>query len=222
MDIVNRADLERKLARVLGKDLQAELEKLMRYLGDPPQLANVPSSYWQNGWKDIAKDVEPILLDIYLQQAEGLMAEIGIGVDWGLINTTAADWSRLHGETVLRELFNTTYEGVSKAIPNFYEQGWNLGELRTALERWHSPIRAEMIAVTETTRAAVEGERAVVEKMMKEYGIRFIPVWITKNDELVCSICGPRHMKPIDNNEFPPAHPRCRCSVGWEPTQNEQ
>ncbi|NLE26860.1 MAG: hypothetical protein GX625_16270, partial [Clostridiaceae bacterium] len=66
MDFVNRDEIERKLARVLSKDLRVELDKLLNYLGDPPNLANVPAEYWQAGWKDIQKDVEPVLLDVYL------------------------------------------------------------------------------------------------------------------------------------------------------------
>jgi len=216
MELINRDALERKLARILGRDLRGELERLMGYLGNPPLLTNVPYDYWQNGWRAIAKDVEPILMDIYLAQAEGMMLEIGIGVDWGMVNTAAADWSRRHGESVLKELFNTTYEGVSRTIPRYYEEDWSISELSTALERWHSPIRAEMIAITETTRASVEGERALVERLMKESGIRMIPIWLTAKDERVCPICSPKHGKEITDGKFPPAHPRCRCNVGWD------
>lgn len=222
MDIIDRDALERRLARIVGRDLRSELDKLMDYLGNPPRLENVPITYWQNGWHDIAKDVEPVLMDIYLRQAEVLMAEISIGVDWGLVNTAAAEWSRKHGETVLKELFNTTYEGVSRTIPRFYEEGWNLGELRTALERWHSPVRAEMIAITETTRAAVEGERVIVDRLRRDSGIEMIPFWQTANDERVCPICGPKHGKPITDGEYPPAHPRCRCWVTYRMPEIEQ
>ena len=64
MDIVNREEIERKLARVLSRDLRAELGKLLDYLGDPPRLENVPPEYWQNGWRTIQREVEPVLLDV--------------------------------------------------------------------------------------------------------------------------------------------------------------
>ena len=215
MELVNRDFIERKLARVLGKDLRVELDTLMSHLGDPPLITNVPNDYWQNGWKVIAKDVEPVLVGVYLQQAEALMVEINIGVDWGLINTTASQWSRRHGEEVLKKLFKTTYEGVNQTIPKFYEQNWSIDDLAKELERWHSPVRAEMIAVTETTRAAVEGERAYVNQLFKESNIRMIPIWQTANDEIAmrCPICWPKHGKEITDGEYPPAHPRCRCGV---------
>ena len=216
MDVVNRDEIERKLARVLSRDLRAELGKLLDYLGDPPNLSSVPYEYWQNGWRSIQKDVEPILVDTFLQQAEAAMRNIGIGVDWAVMNTTASNWARQHGESVLKDLFNKTYEGVNATVPKFFEEGWTINDLSTALERWHSPVRAEMIAITETTRAAVEGERAYVDQLQKETGAGMVPIWMTANDDRVCPICGPRDEKPITNGKYPPAHPRCRCGVGYE------
>jgi hypothetical protein len=216
MDIINRDDLERKLARILGRDMRAELSKLLTYLGDPPRLTNVPMDYWSNGYRDIQKDVEPVLMDIFLAQAEGLMAEIGIGVDWDMVNLAASQWSREHTEQILRDMFAIRYDHLNTTIPRFYEEGWNLGQLQGELEKWYSPVRAQMIAVTETTRASVEGERSLVWQLEKENGVRMTPVWQTANDERVCPICGPKHGKPITDGQYPPAHPNCRCWVTYE------
>lgn len=221
MDVINRDELERKLARIVGRDLRAELSKLMDFLGDPPSMSNIPRDYWQNGWQVIQKDVEPVLLDIFLAQAEGLMAEIGIGVNWDMVNTAASSWTRQHTEQVLKELFDKRYEHLNEVIPRFYEESWNLGQLQADLEKWYSPIRAEMIAVTETTRAAVEGERALVDRLEKESGVRMVPIWVTMNDEIVCPICGPRHQKEITDGMYPPIHPRCRCGVSYEFAESE-
>ena len=215
MDIINRSDLERKLARIIGRDLRVELSRLLDYLGDPPRLENVPYDYWQNGWRDIQKDVEPVLVDIYLGQAQAMMDDVNIGVNWDQINLTASMWARNHTEQVLMELFGKRYDHLNEIIPRFYNEGWNLGQLRTDLERWYSPVRAEMIAVTETTRAAVEGERAMVAELEAITGRRMVPIWQTNKDERVCPICGTRHGKEIVNNDYPPAHPRCRCWVTY-------
>jgi hypothetical protein len=216
MDVVNRAELEQRLARVIGRDQRVALNELLGFLGDPPAIENVPLSYWDTGWRAIQKDVEPALLDTYLQQAEGLMAEINIGIEWDQLNLTASNWAATYSEQLLKQMFNRTYEGVSQVVPRFYTEGWNINQLTGELERWYSPVRAEMIAVTETTRAATEGERAVAEQLNRESGIELVPVWLTVNDELVCPICGARNEKQIVDGKFPPAHPRCRCTVAWK------
>jgi len=224
--MIDRYEIERKLARVLSKDLRVELDKLLNYLGDPPNLANVPAEYWQAGWKDIQKDVEPVLVDALLQQADDAMIRIGIGVDFDNVNRAAVNWARQHSEEVMQQIWLRTHEytldvlsrysGVGEVIAQGYEEGLTIREISERLERMFSPVRAERIAVTETTRAVVEGERAYVAELERETGQRMIPIWMTANDELVCPICAPKNEKPITNGDYPPAHPNCRCGVGWE------
>jgi len=225
-DVLNRTEIERKLARVLSRDMRGELDKLLQLLGDPPKLSNVPPEYWNNGWRGIQKDVEPIILEVFASQAERVMLQIGIGVDIDNVNRIAVNWARAHTEEVLNEMWRkrhelvgdivNRYQGVGGVIAEGYEQGLTIDEISARLEKLYSPVRAEMIAVTETTRAVVEGERAYVEELAKETGQEMVPIWMTANDELVCPICGPRHEKPITDGFYPPAHPRCRCIVGWE------
>ena len=222
MEVLNRDELERKLARVISKNQRAQLEKLMSLLGNPPNIYNIPETYWSTGWKELSKEVEPVLMDIFIQQAGTLMDDVAIGVDWGLVNTAAANWASTHSQAILKKLFDVTYEGLTETIPQFYEQGWTLGDLQSALERWYSPRRAEMIAITETTRAAVEGEKALVELLKEESGIEMIPIWKTSKDERVCPLCGPRADKPITDGIYPPLHPRCRCEVSYEFPKDEK
>lgn len=223
-DVVNRAEIERKLARVLSKDLRNELDKLMGYLGDPPDLSRVPAEYWSNGWRGIQRDVEPILLDAFLSQAESLMLSVGIGANWDNVNRQAVNWARTYTEDFLCKLWETRNETVTdlvlrrtgEIIGEGYEQGLSIREITERLSHLYSPVRAEMIAVTETTRAVVEGERAFIAELERETGQQMIPIWLTANDERVCPICSPRNEKPITDGMYPPAHPRCRCGVGWE------
>lgn len=214
--VIDRGELERRLMRVISSSQRAELKKLLDYLGDPPDLNRVPAEFWRNGWRSMRRVVEPILVDIFMDYAEAAMVRVGIGVEWTIINTRAANWVREFSENVLWKLFERNYEGVSELVPQYFEQGWTSKELARELERYYSTVRAEMIAVTETTRAAVEGERVYVEQLEAETGRKMIPIWLTANDERVCPICGPKHEKPITDNEFPPAHPRCRCGVSYE------
>lgn len=225
-DYINRAEVEQKLSRIVGRGMRSELRKLLDYMGDPPDLTRVPPEYWQNGWRGIQREVEPVLLDVFLTQAEGMMLGIGIGIDVDKVNRVAVNWARTHTENVLMEMWRnrhgetadllTRYVGVGEAVAEGYEQGLTIREVSERLERLYSPVRAEMLAVTETTRAVVEGERAFVAQLEAESGQRMVPIWMTANDDRVCLICGPRNEKPITNGEYPPAHPRCRCGVGYE------
>jgi hypothetical protein len=219
-EVINRDELEARLARVIGRNQRAELEKLLALLGNPPRLENVPFEYWENGWKNMAAVVEPVLMDLYLGQAGAVLATIPIGVSWDMVNQGAADYARKYGYTLVKEIVENTQRGVTDIlralqteIPNFYTEGMNIGQLEERLSRWFSPVRAEMIAVTETTRAATEAERTVVAEIERESGMRMIPIWQTNDDELVCPFCGPKHDKEITDGDYPPEHPNCRCWV---------
>ncbi len=220
MDIVDRNELERKLARVLSKGLRAEMKRLLDLLGDPPDLSRVPNEYWRTGWKNIQRNVEPILVYTFVMQAESLMNSVGIGADWAHFNEIAADWGRTYTFDLVHGIEGTTHRALEKLlqknVPGYFEEGLTSKELAVRLEPQFGAVRSEMIAVTETTRAAVEGERAYVQELVKETGKEMIPIWLTANDDRVCVICGPKNGKPITDGQFPPAHPRCRCGVAWE------
>lgn len=217
-EVINRDELERRLARVIGREQRAELDKLLALLGNPPRLENVPPVFWETNWKNMASAVEPVLMDIYLGQAQAMLTTIPVGASWDMINKGAAEYARRYGYDLVKEIAKNTQNGVIEIlqrlqteIPNFYTEGMNLGQLEDRLSRWFSPQRAEMIAVTETTRAATEAERALADEIFRESNIRMIPIWNTENDERVCPICGPRDGKEITDGEYPPAHPNCRC-----------
>ena len=218
-DIPNRDALEKILARKLGGLNRRQLGKLLELMGDPPKLENVPLSFWDDAGKELAQIVTPFSERVYLEAAERMLATVPIGVDWSLVNESASIWAQQYSYDLIGGINTTTQRAVGRAVSNFYSQGQTIGDLRARLGRIYSPVRAEMIAQTEVTRAAAEGEREVVTELAKD-GIKMIEVWQTSNDELVCPICGPRHGKKVgdgwNRGQGPPAHPRCRCWINHE------
>jgi len=189
-------------------------------MGDPPKIENVTQEYWNGHFTAWQSVLSPELESIFMDSAELMMAEWpGFGVDWGMVNQGAADWARDYVGQLIRGIDDTTQRGVRDAVERFYSEGENLGALRERLARWYGPMRADMIATTEVTRAAVEGERGTAAELAKE-GIVMVEVWKTNNDELVCTICGPLNGKRKGDGwterDGPPAHPRCRCWTSHE------
>ena len=61
------------------------------------------------------------------------------------------------------------------------------------------------------------GERMAYLKKLLNDSTEHIPKQcVTANDERVCPICSPRDNQVITDGIYPPAHPRCRCVVGYE------
>ncbi len=231
-DIINRLELEAELARRFSKLSSAHRKELLRLLGTPPSYANVPQAFWEKVISELNGSLLPFLSEIYMQQAETVLGELPVAVDWAVVNQQAASWAKQHAYDLISGLTENTRNVVRESISSFFEQQMTRGDLETMIGRAFGPVRAEMIAVTEVTRAASAAEIAMGESLANE-GIQMIATWYTRNDELTCPICEPLNNKKADgytgkrkpywNNpltggriEGPPAHPRCRCSIGWE------
>ena len=216
-DVFNRDEKEAGLARAISKELNRARLELIAII---PELDNfmrdVEPAFWTTHSTNLERAIAPILTSVALNQAETMLGEFEfLGVEWGLVNQAAADWARQYTFELVKGLTDTSKQTLQKLIAQFFEQGMNQGELRDALAPIFGPLRAEIIARTEVTRAASEGEQ-LWAKQIAEQGIQMQPVWNTRMDELVCPICGPKANKPIMDEQYPPAHPRCRCWVGYE------
>lgn len=214
-EISGRDSIESRMARALEGKFEEQRKELLSLLGDPPDINNIPSSYWDDAGKGIAEAVRPILQDIYIEQAQALMGTISIGVDMAVVNTMAIEWASSYAYDLVKGINDVTRKGIAEAVRLFYERGFSIDELQDDLSRYYNSVRARMIAVTETTRAGVEGERQIAEQIARDSGVQMIPVWNTAADELVCPICGPRHNQEITDGKYPPAHPNCRCWVTY-------
>lgn len=234
-DVPDRDNLENTLSRALGKLLRVQMGKLLELMGDPPKLENVPEEFWLEQGVDMDKTIRPFLQKLYLDQAERAMSEGSIGVDWGMVNERAIEWSRQYSFDLVRGINATSRQTLRRAVGNYFERSMTIGELEDMIRGTFGPVRAEMISVTEVTRAAARGEDAIWEELHAQ-GIDMTPIWNTNNDELVCIICGPLNGKPAagrDGGEpywnHPdkgrvtlPAHPRCRCFESSELPKNDR
>jgi hypothetical protein len=214
-EIINRDEFEAKLARLLGRQFGAEIRRLMEALGDPPRIENIPAGFWDDTSAELRGAVVPTLREIYIAQGEAMAAGFSIQPDWALVNTGAVEWASHYGFDLVRGINETTRDGISRAVQAYYRDGLNLGQLEDMLGVYYGPKRAERIAVTEVTRAAVQGERGVADQIMRENpSIEMIPFYVTNADDIVCPICGELDKKQItEEADYPPKHPACRCWV---------
>lgn len=219
-DIDNRDAFELDLATRLARVLSRQRREVIVLLGDPPNMVNIPAEWWTAAGIELQAVIAPIMEEIFLQQVGAVVDVATIGIEWGLANEAAITWANQYTFGLVTELNNTTRNAIQSAVRAFYDQGLSINDLRLRLMRDSvlGPVRAEMIAVTEVTRAAAEGERQTAAQIAQDTGVVMIPIWNTADDEIAhkCPICWPRHLQPIMNGEFPPAHPRCRCWVTYE------
>ena len=215
MDVPGREAREARIARQVASTLRGLMRRFLDLMGDPPHMEFIPQTFWDESTLELSKTLMPLLQDVYQDQALELTGTLPIGVDWALINEAAANWAKDYTFELVKKIDDTTRKTLQSAVSAFFEQGLTRAQLEARISPIWGPVRAEMIAVTEVTRAATEGERQVARELEK-YGITMVPYWGTKNDEIVCPLCGPRNRQEITDGVFPPMHVRCRCHTNYK------
>ena len=139
-------------------------------------------------------------------------------------------WLRRGGRVVettsVTEMTRAESAVVNKAIAKFAKTpGMTIGDLTRMLDPAFGSVRAEIIAVTETTRA-YNAKVNEEQKQLNTTGLQMRRIWGTANDDIVCFSCGPLNGLPEDEwkgeyPEGPPAHPGCRCFLSLTAQDDE-
>lgn len=186
------------------EDPQAEAARIHRAFLEDERLRAVVSEALRNG-ADLGANIA-------LQQ----MSNVGMAFDWTLAHSVGMAWAAAHTDTLLEQLGTTSERIVGRATSDWLNSGEPLQVLINQLEPVFGPVRSELIASTEVTRAVGEGtiisyrqsgliDRRPNEDIPKHPRCRcwwalqqnadgqWTYVFLTAYDERVCPICGPLH-----------------------------
>lgn len=209
-----RARWERALRNALSSADESVRQKIISTLGDPPNLERLPRGFWDAAQSEYAGVLMPELEAAFLDSARAfIVGQPAIGVSWDLVNLEASRWARSYTFDLVRGIANTTRDALQEKVGAYFEIPTPIGVLKDSIGEIFDPVRADMIAITEVTRAATMGEVAVVNLLESESGIEMEAVFHTVNDERVCTRCGPLNGKVVESDDYAPLHPRCRCVV---------
>lgn len=181
----------------------------------------LPDNFWPDEHKQLLAIIQPRLEQMAFTAQKHAAVKAGISFNPTLANETAASWASEYSDSLLTQLMQTTVDGVGKILSDWIGlPGATMGNLRDSLAPLFGQVRADRIAVTETTRAFAEGERLAYENEgIEEWR------WNTNEDELVCEFCGEvdGDIVPIgepfgqdangDDVTQPPYHVECRCWI---------
>lgn len=227
------ATLERATTGALAGQ-QERLIELLRGNGFNPSDAQW-RQFWRNEDTLLWADLSNAYRDVASERAAA--RAIITAQDWStwdFLNRNVDEWVNTYYTSPglvdvgsVRNLNTTAREQVAEAFLRWTRGGRDLAPgadgglpvLIGELEPVFGPMRAKRIAITETTRIFVKGNRSVNDDNPDITGYQVL----TAADELVCPICGPLHgvfrdkasrtyqhptEGPIDG---PPFHVNCRC-----------
>ena len=211
--------------------LEPGIPKSRKAIEDLPK--RLDKKFWDGENRELLAVLFPLLSDgateAALFSAEAIERATGLGVDWTLINTAAAEWAKGYAGELIKGINKTTRGNVGQHVAEFAEiPGRTIGDLRQGLAKLPAfgSNRAQMIAVTEVTRIAKEGNRVTARAYEVEGLFTWQRTWHTNQDGLVCELCRPLHGTnaegldgeyPFGGGDGPPRHPRGRCWETYEP-----
>lgn len=214
-ELTDRRRFEAEMERRLGKIWDAQRREVMRLLGDPPNINNVPESYWNNGGKAIRKAISSVLEDVYLAQSLALAEQVNLQVDWMMVNQNAINWASRYAMQLSSDLNKRTRDMVTELVQGYFQNGWTIDELAERIARFYDPIRARTVAITETTNAAVQSQIQTANDISRIYGVQFKEVWRVSEYDRVCEVCSPKDGKLTSEVGYPPEHINCACYVEY-------
>lgn len=197
---IDRTQREQKLAAALAAALLA-LRKSIE--------SGVPNYYQFTA--DAGAALRDGLTATYLDAANDLMATHGEGISANV----DADASQ-YAASVAGSIAQAMADNTAAALGGVAIVGGSL-----VGSHLFSAERAAATAITETTRAISQGQRAAAGLIALSTRSRLTVRWKTEGDDAVCPICAPLDGKTENEpngygREFPegpPAHPYCRCEL---------
>lgn len=229
IDDKRRREIEAELARQLSYFSASTRRQIMELIGDPPSLDKLTPEVY----RELAIGFNGILgfslEQTFIEASNALMENIGFyGVSTDLINEGAVNWARSYVPAVVDKMIDFREVQTQQYIADYYEGKYDFTGLEKRVARLYGPDKASQIAMTETTRAANEGQRPVIEELESE-GVVMRGVFQTVSDGFVCPICAPLNgevstVTGFDTQFFsgdksfrmPPLHVGCRCLVSYE------
>lgn len=179
-----------------------------------------PAVFWENEKRQLLAVLLPFLSQAAQRGVQSAARKAGIALSLELANAAAAEWARRYTDELLAQLGTTSERLVGEALSEWIgQQGSTMGDLVELLKPRFADnaARADLIAVTEVTRAYANGEKST-------YLANGITRWRwnTNRDELVCKYCGAVNGKVVQIGDLfgwfrgkkitePPYHPGCRC-----------
>lgn len=139
-----------------------------------------------------------------------LPPELQTLLDYDVLNTDALKFIEKYRYDLIKKITETTRTQVQEALSNWIRSGDPLSVLETTLTPIFGANRANMIAVTEITRAFAEGNAIA----WKATGFVSQVKFNTSRDDKVCPYCSPLAGQIFDVDDYghkPPIHVRCRC-----------
>lgn len=228
-DLPNRRKFENDIARGLGRVMTQARNTMLRQLWRDgftrADLATLPPDTMASLQATLSQFFADNLRDVYIASANNFAQEMGFGINQDELEDSAIEWANSHSATLASELTTNSQrhaQRLAQTAPDEALTRQNLGQLLGLILLGTNMARITMNAITQVSTATSAGEVAT-QNALTNAGARVEELWFTQLTENVCPECAPRHGKVRGDGWQmpPPAHPNCRCYIGYRVTNGD-
>lgn len=227
-EVHDRDNLEAEWVKRLGSKMKPYRDRLIKLLGNPPDVDGVPQAFWDEIENDLGIEIAQMEFVAYA------MSGLQHGGDPKTIEAEAA----AHALKRSKELTHALTDNTKAMLFDWLDREFGPEEVAISdvaagragrldddgLARMTDKVnevlgepRAEKVAATEVTDASTSGGEKAVHSSGNDDSQ---DIWWTRDDSKVCKICQPLHKqpRPVWESQFPegpPSHPLCRCWIDY-------
>lgn len=216
-----KARAETRLRRIMERIFARQLEALQPWISE--NVKATPPADLLDIDPDDLEELADALTEATRDGVRLFGETTGAQIDYTKPNRNAERAARRQAVNLVRDINQTTRDAIRVAVEFFATtEGATIADVIARIRNdVIGQARAEMISVTEITRAYADGEVEAGRELADEFpDVEVVKTWFTNNDDIVCEICGPLdgEEKPLDEpfyepDEYtdgnPPAHPNC-------------
>lgn len=224
----NKLESEKVLNKRVSQFLKEQRNEVLKAVDEETQnrKAGLDDSFWTEQERELFERITRVFQGMALKSAHTTLNDSPFTQGDIDINPLAVQWAEEFSLDLVRDISSHTRQSVQQLVEDFIATpGMTQGDVIEQLEPLFGESRAQLISITETTRAYGEGAKLAGDAI-KEQGIQVVAIWNTNNDSRVCPVCGPLNRvreSPGGNGFSPsgrgvgipnvPAHPGCRCWI---------
>lgn len=204
---------EARLAREVAAALQDQYADLLDHLSETDTVEPAPE-FWERWQTALSALLLPFLMASALDGATAAMQRgTALPVPLDALQTVAEEWASAYTFRLVSDINDNSRDALRRQLQNYYSGALDYDALLVSLQSSYSPVRAAMIAATETQRGYEQGINAYEDELRRN-GVSVDRVWYTV-DRDACPICLPNHGQLRERDGWSvngiPAHPNCRC-----------
>lgn len=211
---MTRDELERALAKRFGRSFTELQRRILAELDGEDGLTRLNANEF---WDEAAKEypwIGTLLKEAAVAAAIAVLPATLDAFGRQSAEAAAERWAQTYSLNLIGGIMETSRQQTTATLDQWFAGQIDRQGLERQLSGIFSPDRASTIGVTESTRAATNGQLSA-GSALRDMGFTPRYIWHQTSDYEGCG-CDELNDQEVDESTTPPLHPNCNCYITTE------